>query len=576
MNTIKIFLILSLIALCSSCNSGDIDNKKQKGYRISQEEEKPLIALCQLWGFLKYHHPSVAEGNYDWDKELMLKISEIEQVEKEVEWKEILDNWIDSLPQIEANITKSLPDRRITLKPNYGQLFNPDYFLKETISKIDYILKNAVISNSHYIHINQGSGLMTIKNESDYKEVLKPNLQYRLLALFKHWNLVNYFFPYREMCDQDWNDVLVEMLPDFVKNENPDDYFMNCLKLHAKIDDSHGFFANFSDKYQKYIGMYQAPLDVRFIENELVVIGVLGNDNVVEKAVMVGDVIIAIDGKPIQEIVSKMLPYTEGSNLAVKHRNIVRHILRGNEKHVELMLLRNDERSTVEIIRYRPLRIAIPNHFHLQGKNEGYSIIENNIGYIVPSSCKKEDRRKGIKKVLNQTEGVIIDFRCYPSDYFSLELRKHLPCKTEGFSSNSYANIAYPGYFFVNNEGDTPCTKINRNAYTKPIVVIVNEYAQSSAEDNILVIQSTENVTVIGNTTAGANGKVTRFNLPCGITTTMTGVGCYYPDRSNLQRSGVKIDEYIDSSIQGIINGYDEPLERAIEIIKEKNKKPNA
>jgi hypothetical protein len=580
MKTMKVLfasLFLTCLFLCTSCNSNQkSNNSAHKRQELSSKEEKPLIALCQLWGFLKYHHPFVAEGNYDWDKELMLKIYEIQQAENEYVWKKILDDWITNLPPIPIDSSKSLPKKRTTLEPNYGKLFNSDYFLVETINKIEYILKNAVISENYYIEVNQQSGLMTIKNEPHYKEVLKPELPHRLLALFKHWNLVNYFFPYRKMCDQDWNDVLVEMLPEFIYVEDPDDYFMTCLKLHAKIDDSHGFFYSASDKYQMYLGIYQAPLDVRFIENELVVIGVLGNDGVVEKSVKVGDVIIEIDGKPINEIVSQMLPYTEASNLSVKRRNIVRYILGGNDKKVKLTLRSQDGGSTVEINRYEHGRIALPDHFKPMPETEGYRILDDSIGFIFPSSCKEEDRKKGIEKVLNNTQGVIIDFRCYPSDYFSLDLRKYLTKKTIGFSSNSYAHIGFPGYFFVYNEANTPNTKNNPNAYAKPIVVIVNEYTQSSAEDNVLVIQSTENVTVIGSTTAGANGKVTYFNLPCGIKTYMTGLGCYYPDGSNLQRSGVKIDEFIEPSIEGIRNGRDELLERAIEIIKEKNKKPNA
>ena len=177
-------LILIFIIFCFSCNNNTrISNSIKEKNELSSEVEKPYIALCQLWGFLKYHHPSVAEGNYDWDKELITKIAEIQKAKDELTWKNILDNWIDSLPPVPLNESKSIPDKATTLEPNYGELFNPDYFLDETIEKINYILRNAVIRENHYINIDQKSGLITITNEPNYKEVLIPDLSYRLLAL---------------------------------------------------------------------------------------------------------------------------------------------------------------------------------------------------------------------------------------------------------------------------------------------------------------------------------------------------------------------------------------------------------
>ena len=48
----------------------------------------------------------------------------------------------------------------------------------------------------------------------------------------------------------------------------------------------------------------------------------------------------------------------------------------------------------------------------------------------------------------------------------------------------------------------------------------------------------------------------------------MTGIGVYYPDGICMQRIGIIIDEEIKPTIAGIKSGSDEPLERAIEIIK--------
>lgn len=85
--------------------------------------------------------------------------------------------------------------------------------------------------------------------------------------------------------------------------------------------------------------------------------------------------------------------------------------------------------------------------------------------------------------------------------------------------------------------------------------------------------QLAPNVTVIGSTTAGADGKVVNYNLPGGISTYMTGLGVYYPDGSNLQRCGVHIDEVINPTLEGIKKGKNEVLQKALEIIEKDSQK---
>jgi len=37
---------------------------------LTSEKIHDLELLCRIWGFLKYHHPEIAQGNYNWDYEL--------------------------------------------------------------------------------------------------------------------------------------------------------------------------------------------------------------------------------------------------------------------------------------------------------------------------------------------------------------------------------------------------------------------------------------------------------------------------------------------------------------------------
>jgi len=110
--------------------------------------------------------------------------------------------------------------------------------------------------------------------------------------------------------------------------------------------------------------------------------------------------------------------------------------------------------------------------------------------------------------------------------------------------------------------------KENKAYYRGKIVVLVNELTQSQAEFTAMAFQVAPDVKVVGSTTAGADGDVTRFYLPGGIKVKFSGIGIYYPDGKETQRAGIIPDIETKQTIGGIINGKDEQLEKAIQIIK--------
>jgi len=77
------------------------------------------------------------------------------------------------------------------------------------------------------------------------------------------------------------------------------------------------------------------------------------------------------------------------------------------------------------------------------------------------------------------------------------------------------------------------------------------------------------NTVVIGTNSAGADGNVSRLELPGGIQTMFSGIGIYYPDGTETQRIGIVPDIYVWPTVQGVREGRDEVLEKALEILSE-------
>ena len=75
------------------------------------------------------------------------------------------------------------------------------------------------------------------------------------------------------------------------------------------------------------------------------------------------------------------------------------------------------------------------------------------------------------------------------------------------------------------------------------------------------------NASIVGSTTAGADGNVSQIVLPGGITTMISGIGVYYPNGRETQRIGIVPDIEVKPTIEGIKEGRDEVLEKAIDVI---------
>jgi C-terminal processing protease CtpA/Prc len=79
-----------------------------------------------------------------------------------------------------------------------------------------------------------------------------------------------------------------------------------------------------------------------------------------------------------------------------------------------------------------------------------------------------------------------------------------------------------------------------------------------------MALRSSPNAIVLGSTTAGADGDVSRIPLPGGLNTMISGLGIFYPDGSPTQRVGIHVDVEVRPTIPGIRAGRDEVLEAAI------------
>ena len=194
-------------------------------------------------------------------------------------------------------------------------------------------------------------------------------------------------------------------------------------------------------------------------------------------------------------------------------------------------------------------------------------MIGNDIGYLYPGSVKNSYLPAIMEQVKSTCKGLIIDLRCYPSEFIVFTLGKYLMPGSTPFVKFSQGNIAAPGLFTVSSNlsiGD-----FNADYYKGKIVILVNEITQSQAEYTTMAFRVVPHGFVIGSTTAGADGNVSAIMLPGGISTMISGLGVYYPNGTETQRKGIVPDLFIRPSVQDIRKNKDVLIDKAIEIINQ-------
>jgi len=543
---------------------GQLDKEFDQGSNVELGELTPakinnLELLGRVWGFLKYYHPAIAQGNYNWDYELFRFLPDYLKSTGEEERNQFLISWIDSLGKLEPCGSCKTTDKSSPLQPDHGWIKKQG---KQLQDKLFSIYENRSQGKNFYVETGP-AGNPIFKNENAYSEMPYPDDGFRLLALYKYWNIINYFFPYKHLTDKNWNSVLSQYIPEFVTADSELEYELAALEIIAEVRDTHANLWSGGDKIGEWKGSYYPPVHLRFIEDKLVATDYYNDDLKKENGLEVGDIITHINGQSIEEIIEKKSKYYPASNEQSRLRNMASDFLRSDSSEIKIQYITRDSVKRDKYIKLYALEDLKMPEWYQKSKTESFKLLENNIGYINLETIKDNDIPE-IKKAFKDTRGIIIDIRNYPSTFVPFSLGSFFVDEPTPFVKFTNANINNPGEFKF-----TPNIKIpsGDKTYKEDLVVLVNEESQSQAEYTAMAFRAGNNTTVLGSATAGADGNISEILLPGGLGTLISGIGVYYPDGEETQRIGIVPDIKVTPTIQGIINDEDELLEKAIETI---------
>lgn len=528
-------------------------------------ENQKLESLAKVWGFLKYYHPEVAKGKRDWDAELMAKIPAVKHAKDQAQLSKIYLGWLAELGKVKEcrRCDNAIPDslaRNLTL----DWLYDAATFTPELVAQLDFVRKNRNQGKNHYVRYPY----KIFKTQAEFPEKkyeqleALPSEEFRLLGLFRYWNIINYFFPYKYATDTSWDSVLTNMLPKFRLADNPQAYHLAMLELSNSIDDGHNFFA--TSHTLGYFGAFYPPFKYIIVGDKIVVTEYLHQGFANADSVQVGDVITRIGGKPVSEALAEKLPYISGSNYAYKAHWAQHILLNGNEPQVTITLARNGIAHDRSIRRYAYGRFGYKPEANTQ---PSWQKLQPTIGYINMGTLERKEVNQAMDE-LQHTEALIIDMRKYPKYAIGAMAKRLLP-DVYNNAIMPYPDLKYPGVFRPKHIYYGK--RNNKNYYKGKVILLVNEGTMSAGEFGTMIFQLAPNATVIGRQTAGADGNITYIDFPGGFRASMSGLGVYYPDGRETQRIGIVPDITVKPTVAGIQNQEDEILNRALLFIQTGN-----
>lgn len=536
---------------------------------LTIQQKENLFALGKVWGFLKYHHPEVAKGNYNFDSCLFNIIPSVIKATNSKERDTLLVQWINKLgdenkyPAVPAADTLDVHS-----KPRLFWLKDKTIFSDELSGKLNNIYQHRNIGTNYYVRLAPGVGNPVFDKEAIYKNVPASDDGFRMLALFRYWNIIEYFFPYKHLLKENWSDILKEFIPEFASNRSELDYRLTCLRLINRVHDTHANI--YSDSLlQNHFGNKMPVVDFKKLDGKIIVSAFLHDSLAAFETLQPGDEIIAVNRKKVEDIRKTAEPYLCSSNESVADRNFLdRFLFRSNDDSL-LVTYKRDGKSKEAVLRLYQ-QGSFPYRNGDNWRMPMYKLLSPDIGYISFGKIES-DSLATIFKTFSDTKGIVIDIRNYPSQFMPFAMAEFIKPSSTAFVKFTTGDLKNPGQFsFTKTISNGPSKNNKGNNYKGRIVILVNEQSQSQAEYTTMALRTAPNSVVMGSQTAGADGNISYVPFPGGFSSPFSGIGVFYPDGKETQGAGIIPDIIILPTQKGIAAGKDEVLEKAMEYIRSK------
>ena len=406
-----------------------------------------------------------------------------------------------------------------------------------------------------------------------FSEPAYPNLGYRILAAAKMHYIIDNFFAYRDLMNEDWDSVLKTFIPRFAAARDSLEYALTVAEMYTYTNDGHSSVSG--DVLSSFYGSAAPPILVRTIEGKPVITALFDDSLCHAAGIQVGDVITEIDGVSAAILIDSLKRYTAASNRGALDWYLSRKITFGPDSSTMTLTVKGKDNKAhaVQLPRLKGFR-AYP-YLTERFKSDTIRILDGNIGYVDLDRLAM-DQVDLMFDTLKDTRAIIFDMRGYPWTYSAFGIPQYLTREPKVAVAHIETPLVFPptAQEWSLPQGSRTLEKqlsisAGNCRYEGMTVMLIDSRSQSSSEHVGLYFESVNGTKFIGTPSAGANGDVTGYYLPGGLKLRFTGVVIRHADGRQLQQIGLVPDVEVKPTIDGIRAGKDEILQAAIKYLND-------
>ncbi|MCW3162178.1 S41 family peptidase [Chryseobacterium oryctis] len=548
----------------------------------TKDEIQNLKDFANIYSVIRHFHPSDESAKMKWDffavygveeilktknqkefqdkiKELFLPIApSITFGEKEHQWKAQ-----DTRPVYWCNMGLASGSKGETYKRFRKNLDEFNLKIKDLpIPEKVYKLK---LSNNFDVNIPlivyEINGKTIPEGNIEKFTKLGPNTFDKNTAIANFiimWSGLRHFFPYQDEMQIDWDKILVEGIKATFKNKSEEENMFTLRKISHYFNDGHMWIT-----YPKYsqINSFSPGIKTQFFRNtnQLVVTNILGDVPNLKK----GDIITKINGENTKAVIDSIKEYWSGSD-QYNINNTLRELFKGKENTELSINLEDGKLITLK----RNYKINQNMEFFNQDNSFEMKELDKEILYLNLQNLTTENVESNIEYI-RSFKKIILDLRGYPKKGKG---GANSMIRNFFWDRNNVKFMAYPkienpffeNVIFTDFFGWNYKKKHELNA---KIVLLMHEGNGSYQESIPQYLKANNFVTTMGRRTGGVNGNINYVNLLTGMTYSFTGMKVRNTDGSQFHGLGLEPDIIIDYNLEGIKNGKDTFIEKAVEYL---------
>lgn len=558
---------------------------------LSDRGLENLVAFARLFGYLRHFHPTDEALATDWKR---LAMKGVEHVEEAAD-APALSMALNELFIAVAPSLRISPERRFEPLPippgsthwvawrhlGYGQdqpagqaySAYSSSVVRESIGKVDAEREGTAPGTTVEADLGEGawasvpigtfadanatlphaSGAVPALQRPDGWEPSGDDRTTRLANVVLAWNILQHFYPYFDVVQTDWQAALREALRHAATDPDAKAFQITLEKMGAALYDGHTRVSGPLNR------SYRPPLGWVWVGDDLVI--TQAPDDSVSPGIERGDVVLSLDGRKISEIYADVSSRISAATEQWKRSRALDEIGASENPGTIEMVVRHadDTTESVRLTLKASRTLAAKEPRPANGEQLAPGVFYFDLTAAETASLEP------FMETFATAKGVVFDLRGYPGSA-GANLLPHLADKQMRSAHWNVPIIRMPDgqgvSYHTSNWEMTP----QKPLFTGKVVFLTDGRAISYAESCLGIIEAYNLGEIVGGPTAGTNGNVISLSLPGGYRIPFTGMQVIKHDGSRHHGVGILPTVPCSRTLQGIREGRDELLERAIQV----------